>query len=430
MKKTILTILTCGFLICCLSGCGDKKNVSEDSKEVPKEVSTLEQKYSDVKKDDLKWDYNTSTKTIVISGKGMMKSYLEDEPEWNYLSEEAEKIIINDEVTTIGDGAFMYFTNIKEVKFGDSIEYIGARSFDFCTSLRTINFPNKIKYIGDFAFNNTILHSENGFILPEGLIYLGNSAFHSAFKESFVSIPESLITIEDNAFANCYVEEFRVDENNKNYKSVDGVLYDKNITALINYPALKNSKVFEIPSTIKTIKEDAIEVTNDLEKIIIPKDTTTIEEKSIFWNYGLKYIDVDKDNNNYMSIDGVLYSKDGKFLISYPIASERDEYLVLDTVEEIQTYSISGAKNLRKLYIKEGVKSLNYGSIYLCENLEEIHLPKSLKKIDKYALEYNDKLKLIKYASTKSDWDLIKIEDNNTILKSNNIKIEYTINNN
>ena len=57
-------------------------------------------------------------------------------------------------------------------------------------------------------------------------------------------------------------------------------------------------------------------------------------------------------------------------------------------------------------------------------------MPKSLKKIDKYALEYNDKLKLIKYASNKSDWDLIKIEDNNTILKSNNIKIEYTINNN
>ena len=156
----------------------------------------------------------------------------------------------------------------------------------------------------------------------------------------------------------------------------------------------------------------------------------TIEEKSIFWNYGLKYIEVDKDNNNYMSIDGVLYSKDGKFLISYPIASERDEYSVLDTVEEIQTYSISSAKNLKKLYIKEGVKSLNCGSIYSCESLEEIHLPKSLKKIDKYALEYNDKLKLIKYASNKSDWDSIMVEENNTILKSNNVKIEYIINNN
>ena len=143
------------------------------------------------------------------------------------------------------------------------------------------------------------------------------------------------------------------------------------------------------------------------------------EQEEIFVQELLKRL-----NNNYMSIDGVLYSKDGKFLISYPIASERDEYSVLDTVEEIQTYSISSAKNLRKLYIKEGVTSLNYGSIYLCENLEELHLPKSLNKIDEYALEYNDKLKLIKYASDKSDWDLIKIEDNNTILKSNNIKIK------
>ena len=49
-----------------------------------------------------------------------------------------------------------------------------------------------------------------------------------------------------------------------------------------------------------------------------------------------------------MDIDGVLYSKDGKVLISYPIDSEREEYSVLDSVEEIQTYSISGAKNLKK----------------------------------------------------------------------------------
>ena len=263
MKKTILTILICGFMICCLSGCSSKENTSIDNKEVPKEVSTLKQKYSDVKKDDLKWDYNTSTKTIVISGKGMMKSYLEDAPEWDYLNKEVEKIVIGDEVTTIGDGAFMYFTNLKEVKLGDSIEYIGARSFDFCTSLSTINFPNNIKYIGDFAFNNTLLHSDNGFILPEGLIYLGSSSFYSAFKESYVSIPESLVTIEDNAFANCYVEEFRVNENNKNYKSVDGVLYDKNINTLINYPAQKESKSFEIPDTVETIKENAIAVTNN-----------------------------------------------------------------------------------------------------------------------------------------------------------------------
>ena len=132
MKKIILTFLVCGFIVLSLSGCGGKQNVSKSNKEVPKEVANLKQKYSDVKKDDLKWDYNTSTKTIVISGKGMMKNYLEEEPEWNYLNEEAEKIIVGDEVTTIGDGAFMYFTNIKEVKLGDSIEYIGNRQNSSC----------------------------------------------------------------------------------------------------------------------------------------------------------------------------------------------------------------------------------------------------------------------------------------------------------
>ena len=44
MKKTMLTILICGFMICCLSGCSDKENTSKDNKEVPKAVSTLKHK--------------------------------------------------------------------------------------------------------------------------------------------------------------------------------------------------------------------------------------------------------------------------------------------------------------------------------------------------------------------------------------------------
>ena len=424
MKK-ISNLLICLLFVVILAGCGKKEDIQKESIKLSDDIIAIEKTYSNVKKDHLKWDYNETSKTIVISGKGPMKSYSDEEPEWNYLSNEALKVVIGDEITSVGDGAFLYFDKLTEVKFGENIEYIGKSSFDNCISLRTINFSKNLKYIGDYAFNNALLHSANGFILPEGIIYLGNSSFRSAFKESFVSIPKSLTTIEYDAFDNIYVLEFRVDEDNKNYKSIDGVFYDKNITTLINYPAMKTDKIYEIPNTVTTIKKEAIQVTNDLEKIIIPKATTTIEEKSIFWNYGLKYIDVDKENKNYKSVDGVLYSKDGKYLISYPIASLKEEYTVLDTVEEIQMYSISSAKNLKRLYIKNGVKKLNEGSIYLCKNLEEIHLPKSLNKIDKYALEYNDNLKLIKYASTKTDFNKIKIEENNTTLQSNNVKIDY-----
>ena len=402
-----------------------KQNNTEGSIEVPKEAALLEQKYSNIHQDNLAWEYNESNKTIIISGEGSMRSYLENEPEWNHLSDEAEQVIIGDRVTNVGDGAFLLFTKLNKVTLGNSIEYIGARAFDSCINLTTVNLPPNLKYIGAAAFNNALLHSADGFILPEGLIYLGESAFYSAFKESFVSIPESLTAIGKGALANCYVEAFKVADANQNYKTIDGILYDKNLTTLINYPALKNSKIFEIPDTIKTIKQDAIETTNNLEKIIISKNVETIEEKSIFWNYGLSYIDVSTDNINYMSVDGVLYSKDGKHLIAYPAASDRDVYTTLDTTEEVQSYAISSAKNLKKLYITEGVKSLNWGAIDSCSNLEELHLPKSLNKIDQYALEYNHNLKLIKYASTKSDWERIKIEDNNTTLKSNNLTIDY-----
>ena len=405
-----------------------KQNNIEDNIEVPKEVALLEQKYSNIHQDNLTWDYNESSKTITISGEGSMRNYLDSEPEWNYLSNEAEQVIIGDQVTNIGDGAFLLFTKLNKVTLGNSIEYIGVRSFDSCISLTTINFPPNLKYIGAAAFNNALLHSTDGFILPEGLIYLGESSFYSAFKESFVSMPESLIVIGKSALANCYVEAFKIADTNQNYKTVDGVLYDKNLTTLINYPALKVSKIFEIPSTVETIKQDAIETTNDLEKIIISKNIKTIEEKSIFWNYGLKYIDVSVDNNNYMSVNGVLYSKDGKHLIAYPTASDRDIYTTLDTTEEIQSYAISSAKNLKKLYLTEGVKDLNWGAIYSCDSLEELHLPKSLNRINQYALEHNNNLKLIKYASTKSDWERIKIEDNNKTLKSNGLTIEYTNN--
>ncbi len=402
-----------------------KQDNTENSTEVPKEAALLEQKYSNTHQDNLTWEYNESSKTIVISGEGPMRSYLENEPEWNYLSDEAEQIVIGDQVTNVGDGAFLLFTNLNKATLGNSIEYIGARAFDSCINLTTINFPPNLKYIGAAAFNNALLHSTNGFILPEGLIYLGESAFYSAFKESFVSMPESLTTIGKGALANCYVEAFKVADANQNYKTIDGVLYDKNQTTLINYPALKTSKVFEIPDTVKTIKQDAIETTNNLEKIIIPKNVETIEEKSIFWNYGLSYIDVSVDNINYMSVDGVLYSKDGKHLIAYPTASDRNVYTILDTTEEVQSYAISSAKNLKKLYITEGVKSLKWGAIDSCDKLEELHLPKSLNEIDQYALENNNSLKLIKYASTKSDWKRIKIADNNTTLKSNSLTIDY-----
>ena len=45
-------------------------------------IEALEKRFTALENDNIKWDYNSSTKTIVISGKGPMKDYAENEPEW------------------------------------------------------------------------------------------------------------------------------------------------------------------------------------------------------------------------------------------------------------------------------------------------------------------------------------------------------------
>ena len=387
------------------------------------EIAKLERKYMNLSTDDLKWEYNSAAKTIVISGKGPMKDYAGAPAEWDIYSSEAEKVVIGEDVTSIGSCAFLWFSAITEVKLGASVEFVGEAAFSNCDALCTVNFPSNLKYVGDSAFNNDLLHSENGFSFPEGMLFIGAGAFRSAFKENKVSIPASLSLIGDGAFANMFVSAFIVDTNNPSYASVDGVLYDKGITTLINYPADKRDTLFEIPNTVTTIRKDAIEVTNTLEKIVIPASVSSIEEGAIFWNYALSYIDVDADNNCYKSEDGVLFTKDGKKMLCYPIASDRTEYTVPDGTERICNYAMSQARSLTELYTSEGLREIGDTGLYLCDNLKTLSLPGSLTSVEAKALTFCDSLTEIRYAGTSADWKKVSIGKGNELLTDGSVRI-------
>ena len=440
--KKITAVFLCVLLAFTLTACGGESRLedsgkseetisegnnitgeSKKSSQTSEEIAELERKYANLTEDELTWEYDTASKTVVISGKGPMKDYGENAPEWDKYCDEAEKVVVGDEVTSVGMGAFLWFSAITEVQLGESVEFIGDAAFSNCECLWTVNFPDRLKYIGDDAFNNDLLHSENGFTLPDGILYIGNSAFHSAFKEGTVSIPASLLVIEDEAFANIFVSAFVVDENNPNYASVDGVLYDKGITTLINYPADKQDKLFEIPGTVTSIREEAIEVTNTLEKIVIPASVSSIEEGAIFWNYALSVIDVAVDNNGFKSVDGVRFSKDGKKLLCYPIASDRTEYTVPEGTERICNYAMSQAKNLSEIHTNEGLREIGDTGLYLCDNLKTLGLPKSLTSIEAKALTFCDALSEIRYAGTNADWGKISIGEDNEPLTNGIVRI-------
>lgn len=379
-----------------------------------------------VTEDEIKWEYNSSSRTLVFSGEGPMRDYLDEEPEWNSYCSEAQKVIIGDEITSVGAGAFWWFDGLTEVSLGEAVEYIGTNAFSNCYNLWTVNFPDALKVVEAGAFSNALLHSENGFTLPEGLQYIGDSAFYSAFKESFVSIPASVTYIGHDAFANCFVDEFIIDEGNEYYSSADGVFFDEAKEVLMYYPAGKQDGQYEIPDGVKVINEDAFSVNSYIDKLIIPASVADINECAIYWNYSLLNIEVAEDNPNYKSVSGVLLTKDGKNLVAYPLGSPADDYSIPEGVERIWPYSMSGASSFVHVHIPEGVKNISSYAFCNCSNLTEIGLPASLESVDDSAFLWCDALTRVNYASTGEDWDKIVFYENNDLFTNGQVTVYPT----
>lgn len=385
-------------------------------------VKALEEKYSGLKEDQLDWSFDPDSGTLTITGEGPMRDYSEDVPAWDIHLEQIEKIVIGDEVTSIGATAFCGYPLNCDVHLGAAVEYIDRCAF-YYSNIWTINFPDGLKYIGEYAFNNAMLHSSTGFRLPDELLYVGDKAFHSAMKEGEVSLPASLSYIGEEAFSNMFVSAFNVDEHNPSYCSADGVLYDKERKTLICYPADKQDALFEIPETVTEIRSGVIEATYTLEKIVIPAGVEKIEEGAIFWNYALTSIDVDENNKNYKSVDGVLYTADGKTLLCYPIDCGRTAYTVLDGCEKLGAYSMSSATQLEVLFVPEGVKTLGSTALFSCADLVQVSLPKSLAEIEDNNFIYCDSLGCINYAGNNEGWKRIVIGQENDNLSTGAVQI-------
>ena len=140
---------------------------------------------------------------------------------------------------------------------------------------------------------------------------------------------------------------------------------------------------------------------DNVERVYIPK---TIEKIGDTRNcYNMKECVVDKDNNNYCSVDGVLYSKDMKTLLFYPPAKSDKTFRIPDGVENVgldlsdinnpdyaEMYAFYSCENLKNLIFPNSVKEIC--SVYNC-GIEYLKLPDSEFSIKNAAFSDNKKLK-------------------------------------
>ena len=170
--------------------------------------------------------------------------------------------------------------------------------------------------IGDNAFFvNTTLTSVT---IPDSVTSIGNQAFFNCNGLISVNIPDSVTSIGNQAFNYCYVlTSITVDAGNPNYSSLDGVLYNKTQTTLIQFPGGKSGD-FTIPNSVTSIKSQAFAGCTTLNSVTIPAIVTSIGDNAFSYCSVLTGITVDASNPNYSSQDGVLYDKAKTVLIQYP----------------------------------------------------------------------------------------------------------------
>ena len=295
-------------------------------------------------------------------------------------------VTLPSKITSISGYMFLDCSSLNNLKIPNSVTKIGGSAFYGCSSLTDITIPNCVKQIGSQAFAGTSLTSIE---LPNGIEKISEDLFSGCRQLTSVKIPNSVTKIDYSAFMDC--------------TSLDNVSIPSSVKEIWGYAfrgctSLSN---ITISNGVLSIGWDVFYGCSSLSSITIPSSVNNIGDAAFACCKNLKSISVDKENEDYCSIDGVLFNGEKTAIIGYPAGKEGDTYVIPEFVYRIEQ---SAFRN--------------------CENLSSVTIPISMKSIDIWAFDGCSNLKTVYYSGCEREWNCIKIDDFNDAII--NATIQYS----
>ena len=329
----------------------------------------------------LSGDYRVLDGTVVICDEAF---------EW---CENLQEIALPSSITSIGDDAFGFCENLQEINVAKSNKvYRTIDSVLYTKDLKTIICYPAGKKNENFVIlsgvmdigNNSFLLCKNlrEITMPSSITSIGEDAFLYCENLQEITLPPGVTSIGDQAFGFCEnLQEINVTESNEFYRTIDGVLYTKDLKAIICYPAGKKNENFVIPSGVTSIEDYTFRDCKSLCEITIPSSVTSIGNNAFSSCSNLQEINVTESNKFYRAIDSVLYTKDLKTIICYPQGKKDVKFVTPLGVTSIGDFAFSHCSNLREITMPPGVTSIGDDAFNSCRNLQKITLPSGMTSI-------------------------------------------------